>query len=87
MERSEIRDQKSGVRLAEEFKTLISVSALPLPKNRLQIVCADCLTYMGDKDGEGNTGVSHSLCPACAKKIWDTFEAELCVTGKVAYII
>ena len=66
--------------IIDEFELYLGIPALPLPKNRLQIVCSDCLTYMGDKDGEGNTGVSHSLCPACAKKAWDMLESEVRVT-------
>lgn len=57
------------------------IPELPLPKGRLQIICADCLEYMGDKDGEGMTGISHSLCPECLKKAYTMIEDEIPVTN------
>jgi len=35
----------------------------------LKIVCAWCGKYMGKKDGKGVEGISHTICPDCAKKI------------------
>jgi len=32
------------------------------------MVCSWCGAISGAKDGEGTTGVSHGICPACAKK-------------------
>jgi hypothetical protein len=29
------------------------------------IVCSYCRKQMGEKDGQGQTGVSHSICPDC----------------------
>ena len=36
----------------------------------LKIVCSICGKDMGEKDGKGVEGISHSLCPDC-------LEAEL----------
>ena len=34
----------------------------------MKIVCAWCDTDMGEKDGEGVSGITHSICPACLAK-------------------
>ena len=34
----------------------------------IKIICGKCKIDMGEKDGQGMTGISHSLCPPCAKK-------------------
>ena len=34
----------------------------------IQIVCAWCKKPMGTKEGYGVTGISHSICPECARK-------------------
>ena len=31
----------------------------------IKVVCAWCYSYMGEKDGRGVEGISHSLCPDC----------------------
>ncbi len=35
----------------------------------IKIECAWCGKGMGEKDGEGQTGISHGLCPECARKM------------------
>ena len=35
----------------------------------IQIVCSFCGKDMGQKDGEGVTGISHSICGECKKKL------------------
>jgi len=39
----------------------------------IKIICSWCKKDMGEKDGEGETGISHGMCDACMKKI----EAEI----------
>jgi len=34
----------------------------------LKIVCAWCGKDMGSKDGEGQEGITHAICPDCKKK-------------------
>jgi hypothetical protein len=34
----------------------------------LKIICAWCGLDMGEKDGQGQTGVTHSICPECLAK-------------------
>ena len=41
------------------------------PQTKLTIVCAWCQKPMGTKDGEGQTGVSHSICPKCYEKMME----------------
>lgn len=31
----------------------------------LTVVCMDCSCLMGERDGQGVSGVSHGLCPDC----------------------
>jgi len=31
----------------------------------IKIVCAWCGLDMGEKDGEGQAGISHGMCPEC----------------------
>ena len=38
-------------------------------KTVLKVVCAWCNKDLGEKDGGGNTGVSHGICPACRDRI------------------
>ena len=40
-----------------------------MPKSILRIVCAWCGESMGEKDGKGVSGISHSICEKCSKKI------------------
>ena len=42
----------------------------------IQIVCSYCQKDMGTKDGNGVTGVSHSICDECAAKILDEFRED-----------
>jgi len=35
----------------------------------LKIVCAWCGKDMGEKDGEGVSGITHSIYPVCYKEI------------------
>ena len=35
----------------------------------LKIFCAWCNKDMGEKDGEGVSGITHSICPVCYKEI------------------
>ena len=37
-------------------------------KTVLQVVCAWCGKSMGEKDGEGIEGFSHSICQSCWQK-------------------
>lgn len=37
----------------------------------LKIVCAWCGKGMGSKDGEGQEGITHSICLDCKKKHFD----------------
>lgn len=34
----------------------------------LIIVCAWCGKYLGEKDGDGQTGITHGICPECAEE-------------------
>jgi hypothetical protein len=38
-------------------------------KTIIQIVCMYCKKDMGTKDGEGITGISHSICEECHEKV------------------
>ncbi len=38
-------------------------------KTILYVVCGWCGKDMGQKDGQGQTGISHGMCPACYKKL------------------
>ena len=35
-------------------------------KTILKVVCAWCSKSLGEKDGQGQAGTSHGICPACA---------------------
>ena len=35
---------------------------------KLIIICAWCGRLMGEKDGEGVEGITHSICPVCLKE-------------------
>jgi len=39
----------------------------------IKIVCSWCKKDMGEKDGQGETGISHGMCEDCMKKM----EAEI----------
>jgi len=36
--------------------------------SKLKIVCAWCGKTMGEKDGEGKSGETSTICPACKRK-------------------
>ena len=38
-------------------------------KSTMKIMCAYCGKTMGSKDGEGLTGISHSICNVCYEKL------------------
>lgn len=38
-------------------------------KTVLKIACSYCKRDMGEKDGQGVSGTSHSTCPACWQKV------------------
>jgi DNA-directed RNA polymerase subunit RPC12/RpoP len=40
----------------------------PNCKTRMPVVCAWCGNPMGEKDGQGQTGTSHGICPDCLNK-------------------
>jgi transposase-like protein len=42
----------------------------------IKIECSYCKKDMGTKDGNGTTGVSHSICQECAEKILAEFKEE-----------
>jgi len=35
------------------------------PVTTLTVVCMYCKSFMGEKDGQGQTGTSHSICRSC----------------------
>jgi len=37
-----------------------------MKEGMIQIVCMVCKKHIGEKDGEGQTGLSHSYCEECA---------------------
>ena len=45
-------------------------------RTTLKIVCAWCDKDMGEKDGQGVEGTSHSICPACLAKFMAQGEPE-----------
>ena len=42
----------------------------------MKIVCAWCRKDMGEKDGEGVNGVSHSICQECLAKLLAKVESK-----------
>ncbi len=46
-------------------------------RTTLKIVCAWCDKDMGEKDGEGIEGTSHSICHACLEKFLSQGEPEI----------
>jgi len=40
-----------------------------LKQTTLTIVCAWCNKDMGEKDGQGVSGISHGICPSCQEKL------------------
>ena len=47
----------------------------------MKIVCAWCHKYMGEKDGEGVEGVSHSICRECLVKLMTKVESKIREAG------
>lgn len=40
----------------------------------IQVACGWCGKSLGEKDGEGQSGVSHGICPTCSEKYFpETF--------------
>lgn len=37
-------------------------------KTVLQIYCAWCQEFIGEKDGQGKTGITAGMCPKCYQK-------------------
>ena len=48
----------------------------------MKIVCAWCGKEMGEKDGEGEEGVTHSLCEECLAKMEAEREEETTTEGE-----
>jgi hypothetical protein len=43
----------------------------------IKIVCSNCGKGMGEKDGQGQTGISHSICNDCIRTLYgDEFTEE-----------
>ena len=45
-------------------------------KTVITVVCMYCKKYIGTKDGQGVTGVSHGICPACKSKLDKELDEE-----------
>jgi hypothetical protein len=46
-------------------------------KTIIKVVCQTCGKFMYEKDGEGITGISHSSCEDCLRKLYsDVFTEE-----------
>ena len=43
----------------------------------IQIVCAWCDKYMGEKEGDAPYPISHSICPDCERKVLEESEEIL----------
>jgi hypothetical protein len=58
------------------------VKVIEIPKSPdaiLTIVCCKCHKFLGYKDGEGVTGVSHGYCPKCLEtELEKVKEMKLC---------
>jgi hypothetical protein len=39
-------------------------------------VCMSCERMLGAKDGEGEYGISHGVCPACQKRVMAEIEGR-----------
>jgi len=48
----------------------------------MEIVCAWCGKYLGEKDGGGVEGVSHAICEGCLDKVVAVAESETRVEDK-----
>jgi hypothetical protein len=55
-----------------EKKAEVQKDIVPQPnhekKTVIKIVCMYCKKDMGEKDGEGMEGISHSICEDCIKE-------------------
>lgn len=40
-----------------------------LNTNEMKIVCAWCKSNMGEKEPKEDDSITHSICPACRKKL------------------
>ena len=47
----------------------------------MKIVCAWCGKDMGEKDGKGIEGISHSICPKCLVKLLVKVESKSSTRG------
>ena len=47
----------------------------------MKIVCAWCGKDMGEKDGEGIEGISHSICEECLSKLEAKVENKISRKG------
>ena len=41
----------------------------------IKIICSYCKKNMGQKDGEGQTGISHGICDECLEKVREEIKA------------
>ena len=52
----------------------------------MKIVCAWCGKDMGEKDGKGVEGVSHSICKRCLAKLTTKVESNTVNKSKWLYL-
>jgi len=52
----------------------------------MEIVCAWCDKDMGEKDGKGIEGISHSICPECLAKVLAKVESKSSTRGDKSVI-
>ena len=48
----------------------------------MKIMCAWCDKDMGEKDGEGIEGVSHSICDVCLNRLESEIKHSLAIVSK-----
>ena len=46
-------------------------------RTKLKVICAWCGKDMGEKDGQGIEGVSHSICLDCLEKFLSQEKSEI----------
>lgn len=51
----------------EYLNTVLQMTedAMSKPKTTIDVICYGCGKYLHSKDGQGQSGVSHSLCERC----------------------
>jgi hypothetical protein len=42
-------------------------------KTIITVICCVCKKFLGTKDGQGVSGISHGYCPECAKAQWQKY--------------